>query len=501
MGARTGHEFLNGLKNTRRELWLENERVEDVASHRMLAGGARTMAKVFDLQHEYPDECLVPDPETKEPINICHIIPRSKQDLQRRHKCLARVHSFTLGQMGRTPDYVNICFAGFAGQASLWAGADNRNERGAVNLIEYQKKLRRNDLSTTHALAHQTIDKSRDNLVSGKHHALRKIGDTQTGIIVSGARILATLAPYADELTVWTGQPLRQRDAHAYALCFAIPIDTPGLILLCRDSFAAVGANSFDHPISANFDEQDAFVIFDNVEVPKERIFIDGDVELYNEVLSRGFLPNVQQQTTVRALTKLEFAYGLSSRMADAINDHSETTVDMLGELLCYIELTRSALLLSEEHSYDHGDGVFFPDERPLNPLRAVMTDWIPRAMEIVTLIGGHNLLTTPSWAMLSAPRIRSSLDACLTSANGLGADERSALFRLAWDFVGSSLAGRQQLYERFYIRSGRSNRRLMYADEITIPAAASRSPLSDRMRTHERAGRLVDDILSRCRS
>ncbi len=89
MGARTGEAFLKGLQSRRRELWLGDERVNDVTEHPALAGAATALAAVFDLQHEHPEDCLMPDPETGEPINVSHMIPRSKEDLQRRHRGLA----------------------------------------------------------------------------------------------------------------------------------------------------------------------------------------------------------------------------------------------------------------------------------------------------------------------------------------------------------------------------------------------------------------------------
>ena len=67
MGARTGEQFLQGLRGTKRQLWLEGERVDDVTTHPALAGGARTLASVFDRLHAFRDECLIPDPETGEP--------------------------------------------------------------------------------------------------------------------------------------------------------------------------------------------------------------------------------------------------------------------------------------------------------------------------------------------------------------------------------------------------------------------------------------------------
>ncbi len=115
MPARTGKEFLQGLRDDR-QIWVGRERVTDVVGHPAFVGAARFVASLFDLQHEAADVCLMPDPETGEPINVSHMIPRSRADLERRHACLERVAEASVGIMGRTPDYMNITFAGFAGR-------------------------------------------------------------------------------------------------------------------------------------------------------------------------------------------------------------------------------------------------------------------------------------------------------------------------------------------------------------------------------------------------
>jgi aromatic ring hydroxylase len=191
--------------------------------------------------------------------------------------------------------------------------------------------------------------------------------------------------------------------------------------------------------------------------------------------------PNVMQQTTIRALTKLEFAYGLASRMAEAVNDTSPGTLEMLGELFAYVEVTRSAVLIAEEHAYDRGEGVWFPDARPLHPMRSILATWFPRVNEILIAIGSHNLLATPSRAMLDDIRLRPLLEEFLHGANDVGAEERAALYRLAWDFVGSNLGARNDLYERNYLASAKTNRtiaHLVYADR-TRPYALVDSMLA----------------------
>jgi aromatic ring hydroxylase len=236
-------------------------------------------------------------------------------------------------------------------------------------------------------------------------------------------------------------------------------VDAPGLIFLCRDSAATPDALPFDRPLSTRFDEQDAFVIFDDVEIPRDRLFIDGRIDLYNTVGTTGLRDNMTNQTTIRALTKLEFAYGLACRMADAVGDAGPATHEMLGELLDYVEVTRSAVLLSAEHGRDIGTGVWFPDGRALHPMRSLLATWFPRVNEILMLIGSHNLLAAPGRRELDDPHLRPLLDEFLHGAGDRGAEERAALFRLAWDFVGSTLAGRNVLYERFYLTSATRNR------------------------------------------
>src|SRR4249919_2608584 len=223
MGARTGEEFLAGLRSRGREVWLEDERVDDVTAHPELAGAARALASVFDRQLEYPDDCLMPDPETGEPINVSHMIPRSKEDLQRRHRGLVRIAEASVGLMGRTPDYMNVTFAGFAGERSAWLGPDGGNEEGHDNLVNFQKQLAREDISLTHTLVHPTINRATDNIFIGNPVPLHKVGETEHGIIVRGGRILATLAPFSDEIAVYPGHPLPPGAPARYALSFSIP--------------------------------------------------------------------------------------------------------------------------------------------------------------------------------------------------------------------------------------------------------------------------------------
>ncbi|MDH4074796.1 MAG: hypothetical protein OEW29_02580, partial [Acidimicrobiia bacterium] len=68
-----------------------------------------------------------------------------------------------------------------------------------------------------------------------------------------------------------------------------------------------------------------------------------------------------------------------------------------------------------------------------------------------------------PSKGMLDDARLRPLIDKYLAGADDLDAEKRAAVFRLAWDFCGSALAGRHGLYERFYLGSAARNKKTLY--------------------------------------
>jgi 4-hydroxyphenylacetate 3-monooxygenase len=454
MAVRTGEQYLEGLSATSREIWLGDERVDDVVTHPLLRDGALAIAAYYDAHHEHPDDMIVADPDNGEPMAASHMLPRSVEDLKHRHRALRRAAELSLGTMGRTPDYMNITFAGFAMDRIRWAGAEGSNQAGYENLVEFQRRLRRDDLSLTHTIVHPTVDKATDNDFTTNPVPLHKVGETSDAIIVRGARMLATLAPFADEQTVYPGAPLTPGSSPAYALAFTVAMDAPGLVFLCRDSGTS-DADPFDMPFSTRFDEQDAYCIFDDVEIPKQNVFIDGDIGVYNTVMHLSpWWANIMQQTTIRALTKLEFLYRLAGRMAEAVNDTSEQTIDMIGEIQTYVEMTRTALLCAEDRAEVAEDGGVFPEARAIHPARALIPKWMVRTNEILRTIGGANLLATPSRRQLDDPRIAALCDEFIPGAGNVTAEERAQLFRLAWDFIGTTLGSRNELYERHYLGS-----------------------------------------------
>ena len=453
MTARTGQQYIADLKDDRK-VWLGGRAVS-VTEDPSVASSLRGVAGYYDWQHRYAEDCLVEDAVSGEPMSASLIVPRNAADLAKRHRCFDRLARYSYGMLGRTPDYCNTALAGQVARSDVWARAGA--ERHHENLRSFHREVIEGDLALTHALVHASIDKSVGDLegVNGEL-TVKVVRRNSDSIVVRGAKMLATLGPFSDRIFVYPAHPI-QPGHEDHVLSFAVPADAKGVIQVCRDHYGQ-DAPVADAPFSSRFDEQDALVIFEDVEVPHERVFIDGNLDVYNAVAPAVFPGNVLHQTAIRAKAKLEFAYDLLCQIAQVTGaqDKPDVTV-LLGEVLCYLTLTRSTIIGAEARAYDWGAGAFFPHP-DLGILRCVMPGWMVRVNEIVRMLGSHHLLVTPTQAAFDDPEIGPLLEHYLPGANGISARDRAKIMRTAWDFVGSALGSRGELYERFYLASAARN-------------------------------------------
>src|SRR5215472_6018446 len=151
MPARTGKQYLAGLREQDREVWLEGERVRDPTSHPGLRGGAWAIAWLYDMQCDpkLRDEMTYVSPTTGDRVGLSFIIPRTREDLERRSAMMLNWARTTCGMMGRSPDFMNVTYAAWAGAADFFG--EGRPEFGA-NMRRYYEFLRENDICLTHSL-------------------------------------------------------------------------------------------------------------------------------------------------------------------------------------------------------------------------------------------------------------------------------------------------------------------------------------------------------------
>ncbi len=451
MPARTGAEYIKGLQDQEREIWLRGERVKDVTTHPGLANGVRAIASLYDLQHDpaLRDEMTYVSPTSGARVGLSFVIPRTKQELERRGAMMLRWARTTCGMMGRSPDFMNVTFA-------AWAAAGDYFARGrpqfGQNMRRYYEYISEHDLTLTHSL----INLQRSRTVSGMFNleagtALQVVRETDAGIVVHGARILATLGPLADEIAVYSPRVARHTETHSpFALNFAISCGTPGLKFLCRESFD-LGRSHFEHPLGSRFEEMDCVVFFDDVLVPWERVFLLGDVDLLNGTATATHsMTHTAHQGAAKNIAKCEFVLGVALLMTKTLgNGHLPHSEERLGELMLYTELMKACMRAAEADAQLDEWGVMCPAALPAESTRNLFMTAYPRMVEILQLLGSSSFMITPSEADFSGP-LAPEIEQYLATDTAT-ARERVKLFRLAWDIAGSAFGSRQVLYERFF--------------------------------------------------
>ena len=451
MTVRDGKAFIDGLKDGR-EVWYGGKRVDDVTTFREFQPSIKALAHLYDMQHDpaHRDVLTVHSPEIGEVVARPFQAPRTRDELRLHREAYIKWAEATCGMMGRSPDFLNAMVTAVAAKRSFFA---EFSEERADALVNYHRYLAKNDLFLTHALIDPQLDKSKlRHQQQDPDIPLRVVDKNSDGLIVRGVKRIATAAPYADELLVWPFPPTFQPGEEAYANVFAVPMNTPGLKTICRASYANHGLKA-DFPLSSQFDEMDATVVFDNVLVPWDRVFLHEDIHLLNRMYKDTRMREMTaHQTNARLEVKLGFLYAVALKMAEAAGiDDRPDIMEKLGEAAVQVEVIRSTTRSAEEQAtVDPENGILYPDLLALQAGRALGPVYYPALLDLIKLIGGGGLVQLPVTMDEFDSPVGADLEKILRGANMSGLD-KTKLMKLAWDLCGSEFGARHELYEKNY--------------------------------------------------
>ncbi len=447
-GARRGDALLRKLHEESPEIWYRGERVKDVTTHPAFKNGVHSLATLYDLQWKQPEVMLYESPMSKNKVGRSFMIPKTKEELQTISAMMKVWSDASFGMMGRSPDYLNRAITAYAAGADFLGLVDPKLGENARRYYEY---VRENDLCLTHTLitpqANRSVNTARQ---ADPYLAARVKEETDAGIVIRGCRMLATL-PTADEVMVFPSTLLKNQDEDApYAFGLALSTNTPGLKFLCRESLD-YGRSHYDHPLGSRFEEMDAVVIFDDVFVPWENVFLYRDVVRCNEAYARtGAIVNMSHQVVVKNIAKTEFLLGLTSLLAHMISiEGFQHIQEKLAEIWVNMETMKAFLRAAEADAKLDEYGVMRPAWDPLDAARNLYPRLYPRMIEIVQQMGASGLVAMPTEDDVKGP-LAEQIKNYFQSARA-EAHDRIPLFRLAWDTAVSAFGSRQVLYERFF--------------------------------------------------
>ncbi|MET3291854.1 UNVERIFIED_CONTAM: anthranilate 3-monooxygenase (FAD)/4-hydroxyphenylacetate 3-monooxygenase [Brevibacillus sp. OAP136] len=464
MGIRTGAQYIKGLKSRQPEIWLQGRKVTNVCEEAIFRQPILEIAKLYDMQHdeEYQEQITHICEETGERVNNAFLVVKTPADLQARRALYEAYARATFGLMGRTPDFLNVVLTSLYHNASF---LEKYNPQWAENARNYYKHVRDNDLFLTHAIINPQNDRSKSSHEQQDMYThLGAVRETEEGLIVRGAKMLATLAPITDEVIIYSFPGFKPGDER-YALAFALPIDTPGLRIICREPMQDGTRSVYDHPLASRFEEMDAVLVFDDVLVPWDRLFLYNNVEAANGLYPQtGIGQQPAHQTGVRGLLKLQFATEVTMRLADSIGvDVFLNVQNDLGELAQSLESIRALLKVAEQEYDILPSGELMPGYVPLETIRGLLPKVYPRAIEVMQIIGAGGLLMSPTDGDMEHPDLAADMQKYYAGREGISGTERVRLFKLAWDLCGEAFGQRLLQYERYYTGDPLRKRAIFY--------------------------------------
>jgi 4-hydroxyphenylacetate 3-monooxygenase oxygenase component len=487
MSVRGGNDYIAGLRKHPKDVWISGRKVSDVTGDAAFRRPVAAMASIYDCQIDpgLRDKMVYRRDDSGEAAGLSFIIPRSRQELEQRREAMRIWAAVTFGLMGRSPDYLNTLLAALADAPEYFA--ENKPQY-AENVLNYYRFCRDKDLFLTHAIVNPQVDRSKSSSEQADEYAhLRVVEETKEGLIVRGAKMLATHGPTADEILVYPLPFSLRPGEEKYALAFGIPTDALGLRFICREPYDSGDQSQWDHPLGSRFEEPDAVALFDDVLIPWDRVFLYGDVKLGNAFFARTRLQcHTGHQTAVRGLVKCRFMTALAISQTRAVKTDSFLHVqEQLGECLGYLELIEGAILLSEQKAEVTPRGTLRPALEPLQALRYHLPRFYERMVQVTQMLGAGSLISSPTQAdLLSA--IGPEIERYYRGADA-DAAAKIRLSKLVWDATGTQFGQRQLQYERYYagdpVRLGAS-----------IYLAGQHEPLTDEV---ERALNLPEESVS----
>lgn len=449
MGAVNGKDFINRLNQLKPEIWYDGEKVEGLLSeHPAFKGIIQTKAALYDLQHDpkIKDEMTYSSPISGHSVGLSFLQPKTKEDLIKRRMMFEHWARYTGGIMGRSPDYLNTVLMSFASSVDL---LKNKSNSFPKNLQAFYELAREKDLSLAHTFIAPQVNRSQIYIENSKEPiAAKVIEENEEGIIIKGARVLATQGGLTDELLVFSvGKFLFNVDE---AFAFSIPSNTKGLKFICRDTFIG-GQSSFDHPLSSRYEEMDSIVVFDNVLVPWERVFYYNNDEVAEDfIVKSSFHAFAKHQVMARQIVKLEFLLGIAELLIETINVSEYQHIHgKMSEIIIGLETMKALLEKAENHAVLDEWGYMRPDIHTLMVAGNLFPKIYPRFIEIIQQIGASGMITLPTEKAFHS-NIRTDLEQYVQGATK-SAEERVKIFRLAWDLTMSSFGTRQTQYERYF--------------------------------------------------
>ena len=448
---RTGQQYLESLRDGR-QVYVGGELIHDVTTHPKTSGYAKAIAEYYDLhlQREHQDVLtFVDDDGVRKSMHW--FLPRSKADAARRrayHEFWFR--HFQGGIFTRPPAGMNVVMYAQIDDPEPWEDnaivADGRKIPFADNIRAQWARVTTDDVALSPMFVDVQFDRGRDNgLVETP--MLSIVEQNDDGIVVRGWKAMGTSLPFVNELLIgnlW--RPGQTSDQTVYAI---VPVSTPGLTLVCRQSNATPDADPYDHPLSRIGDELDGMAYFDDVFIPWDQVQHIGNPD-HTKLYPQRQFDWVHIETQVRHAVHAELIVGLALLLTNALGTNNNPIVQsQLADLVRFRETCKAFAIAAEETGFTTAGGLFKPNNIYVDLGRAHYLESIHSVVNQLIEFCGRGVVMSPTKADFDHPFLGPKLEEALRGTS-ISARDRVSIFRQISERYLTQWGSRHEMFEKF---------------------------------------------------
>ncbi|MDF3304135.1 4-hydroxyphenylacetate 3-hydroxylase family protein [Rhodococcus sp. T2V] len=444
---RTGDEYRDSIRDGR-EVWVDGERVKDVADHPMFKPIVDVRARIYDLAHDEAtqDAMTYVDPDSGERNAVANKLPRTQQDWLDKRAAVDLVLDDTRGVVTRVGDET------IGEMWSLFDGQDVLNEvdpRFSENIRRHLERSVREDPFHVSANTDPKGDRSKAPQDQDPDMLLHVVKETDNGIVVRGAKY-ETAAAYSNQaFTKPTIANWGNNELSDYAVGFVLDMGAPGLKYISRNGFAG-RAPAADYPLANRVDEVESLVVFDDVEIPWE------DVLFYRHTRAATFIRSTLHRYSAfpfvqRTLHLADLMIGSALwNVKQSGLEKQQAVQEKLAQLACYRETINAHLTAAISLAEPSPGGLLMPNQSLLYTGRVMALSQLPAMMHIARELCGGQICITPDAATFADPDVAPWLEKFYSINDNWVADDRRKLLAFARDLLNSDYAGHRLTFQLF---------------------------------------------------
>lgn len=431
MALMTGEQYIESIRKMNMQIYMFGEKVESSVDNPILRPSLNSVRATYDLAQmpEYEDLMTAKSSLTGEKVNRFTHIHQSTEDLVKKVK-MQRL----LGQ--KTASCFQRCVGMDAFNAVYSTTYEIDKKFGTKyydNFIKYLKYVQENDLTVDGAMTDPKGDRSLPpSKQSDPDLYLRVVERREDGVVVRGAKAHQTGICNSHEVLVMPTIAMGPDDKD-YAVAFSVPVDAEGVLMIIgRQSCDTRKLEGSKIDVgNSQFGGMEALLIFDDVFVPNDRLFLNGETEFAGMMVER-FAGYHRQSYGGCKVGVGDVLIGAAALIADYNGAQKASHVkDKLIEMTHLNETLYSCGIACSAEGHKTESGNYIIDLLLANVCKQNITRFPYEIARLAEDIAGGLMVTAPSEKDLKEPMIGKYIEKYLQGVEGVSVEDRLKVLRL----------------------------------------------------------------------